>query len=747
MRPTFSDSGIVAMVRISRFSLFVFTAVVVVSCAEFAAAQQIRLPRPSQKSSVAQAVGGTSVSITYSRPRVNGRQIWGDPTAAMLARARGEATLDDQNARKRDEPIVPWGHVWRAGANEATLFVVTDDVLINGQKLPAGRYSLHTIPNPDEWTIIFNGDPDAWGSFVYDPAKDRLRVKVKPQWTTESQEWLMYSFDAVTDTSAQVNIRWEKVRVPFTVQAAAATERQTAAQRASLTQTVGVSDLTINYSSRPNGLNEDPQFSISDDVLINGERLRAGSYNLRVLPGSDDWTLAFNDPASPSVNSLQMRLRPSRLEESTARPQFLSPRVTPNSADFQLRSEKTGVSFTVEVPNVEALTRAKAEALMAANPSDERLRQTMSGYYAGVGNWSEALKWIEQSIRIKATFRNLSAKANYLHSAGRTDEALSVAALAISQGRADRVDTASFEKRVADMRSSPARPVVAMSTATPEITIPSRPATNPATSMATPEVTTPARILRQEPSRPSVASPVSGRYYALVIGNDRYQFVPGLKMAVADAREVASVLEKKFGFMTQLLLNAKRQEIITAINGYRRNLDPGDSLLVYYAGHGYYDREIDRAYWLPVDASKEDNANWISADDITGNIRGVSAKHVMIVSDSCYSGAISRELVLGSPEAAIRSRFLEKMMSGKSRTLMSSGGNEPVSDAGGSGHSVFARAFLTGLDQLDKNMFTATELFRDFVQERVAGGAMQTPEYNPLRNSGHESGDFVFVRK
>lgn len=98
------------------------------------------------------------------------------------------------------------------------MFEVTDEVLINGQKLPAGSYSLHTIPTKDEWTIVFNGTANQWGSFNYDPAKDTLRVKVKPQWVNESQEWLQYTFDPVTENSAQVNIRWEKVRVPFTVE-------------------------------------------------------------------------------------------------------------------------------------------------------------------------------------------------------------------------------------------------------------------------------------------------------------------------------------------------------------------------------------------------------------------------------------------------------------------------------------------------------------------------------------------------
>lgn len=177
---------------------------------------QVRTPRPSQKASVTQTIGVTDVTITYSRPGVKGRKIWGD--ALPSQEAKGEATLDDQNARPKDAPIVPWGHAWRTGANEATQFVVTDDVLINGQKLPAGSYSLHTIPNKDEWTIIFNSVANQWGSFNYDPTKDTLRVKAKAEAVNENQEWLAYSFDPVSDNSAQVNIRWEKLRVPFKVE-------------------------------------------------------------------------------------------------------------------------------------------------------------------------------------------------------------------------------------------------------------------------------------------------------------------------------------------------------------------------------------------------------------------------------------------------------------------------------------------------------------------------------------------------
>jgi hypothetical protein len=193
---------------------FLFAAAALLALSAVAQAQ-LRTPRPSQKASVMQTVGVTDITITYSRPGVKGRTIWGDPPAGAPTTA---ATLDDARARAKDAVIVPYGHVWRAGANEATQFAVTDDVLINGQPLKAGTYSLHAIPGKDEWTIIFNSDAGQWGSFTYDEKKDVLRVKAKPQATADSQEWLQYTFDPVGETSARVNIRWEKLTVPFTVE-------------------------------------------------------------------------------------------------------------------------------------------------------------------------------------------------------------------------------------------------------------------------------------------------------------------------------------------------------------------------------------------------------------------------------------------------------------------------------------------------------------------------------------------------
>jgi tetratricopeptide (TPR) repeat protein len=284
---------------------------------------QFRPLAASQKASVTQTIGVTDVTISYHRPAVKGRTVFADAPPEMEARAKGEATLDNQNERKPGEPIVPYNHVWRAGANEATIFQTTDDVLINGQPLKAGTYSLAAIPGKEVWTIIFNNDPGQWGAFSYDAKKDALRVTAKPRAVADNQEWLLYTFDPVTPSSATVNLRWEKVSVPF----------------------------------------------------------------------------------------------------------------------------------TVEVKDVKALWRAKTDALIAANPANEVFPLNAANTFANDKNWDEALKYADQSIRIKPTFRNLSAKANLLHSAGRNAEALTAADQAIAKGKAEGADTAAFEKRVASWKS------------------------------------------------------------------------------------------------------------------------------------------------------------------------------------------------------------------------------------------------------------------------------------------------------
>jgi len=154
------------------------------------ASAQVKLPRPSPTASVSQMIGVTDVAVTYSRPSVKGRKVWGE--------------------------LVPQDKVWRTGANEATIIKFSSGVKINGQPLGAGNYSLHTIPSKDEWTIIFNSVADQWGSYSYDAAKDALRVKAKPE-SAEFMEMLTFSFPRVSTDSATLALRWERTLVPIMI--------------------------------------------------------------------------------------------------------------------------------------------------------------------------------------------------------------------------------------------------------------------------------------------------------------------------------------------------------------------------------------------------------------------------------------------------------------------------------------------------------------------------------------------------
>jgi len=257
-----------------------------------------------------------------------------------------------------------------------------------------------------------------------------------------------------------------------------------------------------------------------------------------------------------------------------------------------------------------------------------------------------------------------------------------------------------------------------------------------------------ARVASQTPSKAKIVKTAMVNYYALVIGNNDYKYLKKLETAKNDAMKVAETLKLRYGFETNLLLDADRDAILDAINDFRRILKQDDQFLIYYAGHGSFDKTVSKAYWLPVDAQRNNDKNWIIVDTITSNLKRISANHVLIVADSCYSGTFTRTNSLTKLESAQKRRiYLKKMQAKKSRTLLASGGNEPVSDIGGEGHSVFAKAFLASLTNMDLNEFTAEELYIQYIKKMVSGSADQTPEYNIIRNSGHEGGGFVFRRK
>jgi hypothetical protein len=246
--------------------------------------------------------------------------------------------------------------------------------------------------------------------------------------------------------------------------------------------------------------------------------------------------------------------------------------------------------------------------------------------------------------------------------------------------------------------------------------------------------------------------PSFGSYHALVIGNDVYEWMPKLETATNDARKVATVLRDQYGFETTLLLNATRYDILSALNELRERLTSKDNLVIYYAGHGELDRVNQRGNWLPVDAEENSTANWISNTAITDVLNAMNVKQLLVVSDSCYSGTLTRSALTPVGGAASEEETLERMQrmaSQRSRLVLTSGGEEPVIDGVGGANSVFARSFVELLES-NAGVLPGQELFQS-LQLRVTAasekrGVRQVPEYAPIKFAGHEAGDFFFVK-
>jgi uncharacterized caspase-like protein len=236
-----------------------------------------------------------------------------------------------------------------------------------------------------------------------------------------------------------------------------------------------------------------------------------------------------------------------------------------------------------------------------------------------------------------------------------------------------------------------------------------------------------------------------GRFHALVIGNNEYRSLPKLQTAVNDAQAIARLLKIRYGYDVRLLLNATRTDILRALNDYRAELAPEDNLLVYYAGHGWLDRQTNTGFWQPVDAASDDDLNWIANEDLTRRFSAMAARHVMVIADSCYSGTLVRSSASSLPTAVERQAWLARMAEKRSRTAIVSGGLEPVADSGRGGHSVFANALLTALEEND-GVIDDQALFRK-ISRPVVVNADQTPEFSDIRKAGHEGGAFLFVAR
>jgi uncharacterized protein len=244
-----------------------------------------------------------------------------------------------------------------------------------------------------------------------------------------------------------------------------------------------------------------------------------------------------------------------------------------------------------------------------------------------------------------------------------------------------------------------------------------------------------------------------GRFFALIIGNQHYNALEDLQTPRADAERVARVLKDKYGFTVQVLEDVDDVAVLRALNDLNRVLKPSDNLLIYYAGHGY--RLPSNAgvsgFWLPINADPPPvDTFWIPNEQITGHLGRIAALRVLVVADSCYAGLLSTEpsfLFLDS-NAAFSIDYVKLKLPKRARLLLSSGGDEPVLDAGGGHNSVFANAFLEILES-NTELLPSPALYAKVVQRVKSSAAhenfKQVPEFKAIKGAGHEVGDFFFV--
>ncbi len=237
--------------------------------------------------------------------------------------------------------------------------------------------------------------------------------------------------------------------------------------------------------------------------------------------------------------------------------------------------------------------------------------------------------------------------------------------------------------------------------------------------------------------------PAIVRKVAVVIGNNAYldPKIPSLDGAIKDADAIADLLKAKLGYEVRMVHNGTKADIIRQLNLVSDETGSEDSVVVYYAGHGYQMQDTKEGYWIPSDASVKDPGNWVSNADITKILTNIPAKQMILMSDSCYSGALTNEQRV---TAGTDSSNVQDILGKRSVLVMSSGGEEPVLDEGREGHSIFAWHLMDRLNHVAqyKNGFDIFEAVKAAV---IKDGIPQTPQYGASPRAGHKTGgEYLF---
>lgn len=231
---------------------------------------------------------------------------------------------------------------------------------------------------------------------------------------------------------------------------------------------------------------------------------------------------------------------------------------------------------------------------------------------------------------------------------------------------------------------------------------------------------------------------------AILVGNNTYNDpIPKLNTPIADVDQIAEVLQRRYGYETIVLHDAGKADIIEAFNKIAQNATLNDSVLLFYAGHGYLMDDTKMGYWIPSDASVRTAANWISNSDISKLLNAIPSHQIILVSDSCFSGSLTREQKLTGKVATENSDLLRQ----RSVLAFSSGGEEPVSDEGRDGHSIFAWHFIKTMQKIDRGTAPGFDIYRS-VYEGVINDYPQEPQYGEVYSAGHMTGgEYLFSIK
>lgn len=235
----------------------------------------------------------------------------------------------------------------------------------------------------------------------------------------------------------------------------------------------------------------------------------------------------------------------------------------------------------------------------------------------------------------------------------------------------------------------------------------------------------------------------TGKYYALLIGNSDYLLDDlDLNNPTNDARELSDLLSRKYQFNQEniiTLFNADRESILEELYSLRSTITKNDNLLIFYAGHGHWDAQVEQGYWWPIDAIPDNPSNWLSNSDLREQIRGINSAHTLLISDACFSGGIFKTRGAGDIRKA--NRDIQLLYRMRSRRAITSGTLSTVPDK-----SVFFKYLVKYLTENDQKFISSSDLFTT-IRTSVLNNSLSVPQDGVILNTGDEGGDFIFIKK